>query len=234
MKGTAKKMKSRKGIPLCREGHGKKDEIRKGIPLCREGHGKKDERSFFMKFNTLSKTLCLILCAGALTGCSAAQPQAGTAETAAQTVQNDLSQGSTTDSATQNPGDLSQGSNGTASLDEPEPKNSEELLDTALVTGYVTDFSSTSLQMMASQSEAGGDILKTPASDSATDEPPVTVRYADGCIFQTARIQMSNGALTLENISADTIKKSMDIAIYGERQSDGTILAKKVFVLQFT
>ena len=45
---------------------------------------------------------------------------------------------------------------------------------------------------------------------------------------------MSNGALTLENISADTIKKSMDIAIYGERQSDGTILAKKVFVLQFT
>lgn len=111
------------------------------------------------------------------------------------------------------------------------PANAEELLDSATTSGEVTAFSDTGLTLNPlSVTDAGAAIM---AVDSENAENLLTVHYLENCTFQLARINQSTGALALETASAADIKKETSIAVYGEADESGAILAKQIFLIRY-
>ena len=60
-----------------------------------------------------------------------------------------------------------------------------------------------------------------------------TVFYDEGCIFQSANIDSSTGAVELKAAAASDVKKSTPVYVYGETQDDGKIHAAKVLITRF-
>ena len=111
------------------------------------------------------------------------------------------------------------------------PASAEELLDSATTSGEVTAFSDTGLTINPlSVTDAGAAIM---AADSENAENLLTVNYLENCTFQLARISQSTGALTLETASAADIKKETSVAVYGETDVSGAILAEQIFLIRY-
>ena len=71
------------------------------------------------------------------------------------------------------------------------------------------------------------------AADSENAENLLTVNYLENCTFQLARISQSTGALTLETASAADIKKETSVAVHGETDESGAILAEQIFLIRY-
>ena len=111
------------------------------------------------------------------------------------------------------------------------PDNADELLSSASACGDVAAFSDTGLTLNPlSETEVGAAIMSV---DSENAENLLTVNYMENCTFQLARINQSTGVLAIETASAADIKKETSVAVYGETNASGAILAEQIFLIRY-
>ena len=168
-----------------------------------------------MKHTKITVGFATLLCIFSLAGCQGKpQNQPVKAETEMQQTQTEQAQ---QESSETHPNNV--------------PASAEELLDSATTSGEVTAFSDTGLTINPlSVTDAGAAIM---AADSENAENLLTVNYLENCTFQLARISQSTGALTLETASAADIKKETSVAVYGETDESGAILAEQIFLIRY-
>lgn len=61
-----------------------------------------------------------------------------------------------------------------------------------------------------------------------------TVRYDENCEFQIAEIDGTTGAAQITPCDASEVKKQTNIAIFGEKQESGEILAVKIVIMRYS
>ena len=167
-----------------------------------------------MKHMKLVTTTLALICALPLAGC-------GTSNSG-QTAKHEP----TAYNQTENPSD---GEN-TNTSDETAT-NLDDLLETVLLRGSVADFQDGSFQVVPDQDD--GQMIKAAAEGMENSMESTTVSYDEGCIFQSANIDSSTGAVELKAAAASDVKKSTPVYVYGETQDDGKIHAAKVLITRF-
>lgn len=169
-----------------------------------------------MKHTKITVGFATLLCIFSLAGCQS-KPQNQPVETETEMQQTNTVSEPQQESSETHPNNV--------------PASAEELLNSATVSGEVTAFSDTDLTLNPlSTTDAGAAIM---AVDSENAENLLTVNYLENCTFQLARINQSTGALSLETASAADIKKETSIAVYGEADESGAILAKQIFLIRY-
>ena len=166
-----------------------------------------------MKRLKFTKAILILACAASLAGCGNLQKDAGT----------DVS------SYSQNP-DSGQ------STDTSDASNdAQELLDSAVLIGSVTDFQEGSFQVMADRTEDNGQtaVGAAPGMESESGMESTTVSYGEDCVFQIADIDINTQAVNLEDADSSDVKKSTSVAVYGETQENGEIHAAKVLITRY-
>lgn len=109
--------------------------------------------------------------------------------------------------------------------------NLDVLLETVLLRGSVADFQDGSFKVVPDEDD--GQMIIAAAEGMESSMESTTVSYDETCIFQTANIDSSTGAVELEAATASDVKKSTPVYIYGETQDDGEIHATKVLITRF-
>lgn len=62
----------------------------------------------------------------------------------------------------------------------------------------------------------------------------ITVRYDETCQFQIAEIDGTTGAAQFTESSAAEVKKQTSVAVFGEKQDSGEILATKILITRYS
>ena len=163
-----------------------------------------------MKRLKFTKAILILACAASLAGCGNIQKDTGTDAPS-----------------------YSQNSDG----DQPTDTSNEAqaLLDSAALVGSVTDFQEGSFQVMADQTKDNGQtaVGAAPGMESESGMESTTVSYGEDCVFQIANIDTSTQAVDLEDAASSDVKKSTEVAVYGETQENGEIHAAKVLITRF-
>ena len=172
-----------------------------------------------MKYLKFTKAILILTCAASLAGCGSARTDAG-ADASSYSQNPDGDQSADTADAS----DVSDISN-----------DAQELLDSAVLIGSVTDFQVGSFQVMADRTKDNGQtaVSAAPSMESESSMESTTVSYGEDCTFQIADIDSSTGTVDLEDAASSDVKKSTSVAVYGETQENGEIHAEKVLITRF-
>ena len=172
-----------------------------------------------MKYSKFTKAILILTCAASLTGCGNARTDAG-ADASSYSQNPDGDQSADTADAS----DVSDISN-----------DAQELLDSAVLIGSVTDFQEGSFQVMADRTEDNGQtaVGAAPGMESESGMESTTVSYGEDCVFQIANIDINTQAVNLEDASSSDVKKSTSVAVYGETQENGELHAAKVLITRY-
>lgn len=176
-----------------------------------------------MKHFKLMKAALLLTCAVSLAGC-AGSPKGEEPNT------EPISQ-----SQSESPKDREVSSLQTETDTEDVDMNG--LLDEANVSGTIDDFQDGSFQVLPTRIEDNGEI-GIQAADGMADgmegsAEKITVSYGEGCTFEYARIDTATGRAKLQAADSQAIKKSTQVAVYGEQQDSGEIKATRVLILNY-
>lgn len=166
-----------------------------------------------MKHLKFTKAILILACAASLGGCGNIRKETG----------------ADAPSYSQNP-------DGDQSADTSNASNdAQELLDSAVLVDSVAEFQEGSFQVMANQTKDNGQtaVGAAPGMESESGMESTTVSYEEDCVFQIANIDTSTQAVNLENASSSDVKKSTEVAVYGEKQENGEIHATKVLITRF-
>ena len=106
------------------------------------------------------------------------------------------------------------------------------LLDEANVSGTIDDFQDGSFQVLPTRIEDNGELGIQAADGMEDSAEKITVSYGEGCTFEYARIDTATGRAQLQTDS-QAIKKSTQVAVYGEQQDGGEIKAVRVLILNY-
>lgn len=112
--------------------------------------------------------------------------------------------------------------------------NINELLNTATATGNVTEFSDGILQILPEITKDEGQTMMQAAPGMDEGMETITVRYDETCQFQIAEIDGTTGAAQFTEGSAAEVKKQTSIAVFGEKQDSGEILATKILITRYS
>lgn len=166
-----------------------------------------------MKYLKFTKAILILTCAASLAGCGSARTDAG-ADASSYSQNTDCGQSADTSDAS---------------------NDAQELLDSAVLIGSVTDFQEGSFQVMADRTEDNGQtaVGAAPGMESESGMESTMVSYGEDCVFQIANIDTSTQAVDLEDASSSDVKKSTSVAVYGEAQENGEIHAAKVLITRF-
>lgn len=178
-----------------------------------------------MRHTKTAKTMILLLCAALLTGCgtNGKERETTSQENAADTSPDGKEE--TTGSDSENAAPLADTSSTEQSV------NLDDLLNTAVLRGSVSDFQDGSFQVVPDQDD--GQLLMSAAPGMEDDMESTKVSYGEDCVFQTAHIESATGTVILEAASASDVKKSTNVYVYGTVQENGEIHATKVLILRF-
>lgn len=171
-----------------------------------------------MKNLKLTTVILTLLCAISLAGCSNPHNEGKNPEMPAFT-QNE------------NPSDSNDMN--TSDVDEKNPENAEELLSAANLNGSVADFQSGSFQVVQTLISEDGQVAADAAPGAEGNMESINVYYEEDCVFQIANINSATGEVNLEDASAEDIKKSTNVSVYGEWQENGEIHAVKVILTRY-
>ena len=163
-----------------------------------------------MKHLKFTKAILILACAASLGGCGNIRKETG----------------ADAPSYSQNPDDGQSTNTST---------EAQTLLDSAVLVGSVTDFQEGSFQAMANQTKDNGQtaVGAAPGMESESGMESTTVSYEEDCVFQIANIDTSTQAVDLEDAASSDVKKSTEVAVYGETQENGEIHATKVLITRF-
>lgn len=107
------------------------------------------------------------------------------------------------------------------------------LLDEANVSGTIDDFQDGSFQVLPTRIEDNGELGIQAADGMEDSAEKITVSYGEGCTFEYARIDTATGRAQLQAADSQAIKKSTQVAVYGEQQDGGEIKAARVLILNY-
>ena len=183
-----------------------------------------------------TKGMLAVLCALALAGCGSAgkeQQGAGGKENLNREEPKTAGESDTdTNSASQNP----DSTDGVSSKEEEngDPATHEELINEAAVTGSVTQFQDGMFLVASDNQNADGGQIAIGAAEGYEDAADsVTVRCGADCVFRIASLDINTGDIRYEDADREDVKESTDVAVLGERQASGEILARRVYIIRY-
>lgn len=107
----------------------------------------------------------------------------------------------------------------------------DQLLNDAQLRGSVTATSGATLQV--NPVEDDGETAVQAVANDEDDQSGVVADIAGGCVFEIATIDTATGDVRTEPTEAAAVKQETDVAIYGDWQKDGHILATKIYLLRY-
>lgn len=121
--------------------------------------------------------------------------------------------------------------------DEPAPPSSaasegDQLIDSADLLGSVIQVDAG--RVTVQPTEMDGDIAMQAADGQADASTATTVQLGDACTFACADIETASGEVTTMPATAADVKRQSDVAVFGEKQADGSILATHVVIVRYT
>lgn len=110
----------------------------------------------------------------------------------------------------------------------------DELLNDAVLKGTVTAFSDGAFQVSPMLEKDNGQTAISVDPDQVESMEQITVRYEEDCQFQIAEIDASTGDARFAESNAAEVKKQTNIAVFGEKQESGEILATRVLITRYS
>lgn len=121
---------------------------------------------------------------------------------------------------------------GTASAPTAAASEGDQLLDSADLLGSIVSVAGESLTVQPV--EVDGDLAMQAADSSDNAENGTHVQLGAQCSVETAVIDTASGNVTMTPATAAEMKCQCEVAIFGETQHDGSILASRVVLLTYT
>ena len=174
------------------------------------------------------KGIALALCMLSLTGCGAVNSQNENMENISESGNN---------SATETENQTEKEEKEKNQNQQEETKDSSDmdtLLTQAVLQGSVAEFSDGVIQVVPQKEKDGGETLMQAAPGQEGSLEQTTVRYDENCEFQIAEIDGTTGAAQITPCDASEVKKQTNIAIFGEKQESGEILAVKIVIMRYS
>lgn len=164
------------------------------------------------------KGMAVALCLVSMTGCGAAETP-GTDSGNVPVVEENQQAGNNGETSTE---------------DTSDTTNLNALLDSAVLKGTVTEFSDGVFQVLPMIEKDGGQTAMEAAPGQEEGMEQITVRYEESCQFQIAEINASTGAAQFVESNAAEVKKQTSIAVFGEKQESGEILATRILITRYS
>lgn len=182
-----------------------------------------------MKNRRTITVTAILLCALALTGCQGSVAgQNGEGDTAAQSREETQAEGGMTAQSQENNGTTVQ-----SREENQNPQNLDEMQASATLIGSVSDFQDGSFRVIPEQSTEDTAIQAAAGYESESGMDSIAVSYGEDCLFQIAGISTTTGEIELKDASAEDVKKSAGVAVYGDTQENGEIHAVKVLITRY-
>lgn len=121
---------------------------------------------------------------------------------------------------------------GTASQPVAAISEGDQLIDSADLLGSVI-FVDTG-QFTVQLTEMDGDIAMQTAEGHEDAGAAAIVQWHADCTFENAVIDAASGSVTTTPATAEDVKRQSDVAVFGDTQADGSILATRVVIVQYT
>lgn len=172
-------------------------------------------------------TVAVVLCIASLTGCGSADTLETDQISAPVVEQNPQTEKGSEHTQQENAGTSSQ-------EESSQSGNIDDLLNTAAATGNVTEFSDGILQVLPEITKDEGQTMLQAAPGMEEGMRTITVRYDETCQFQIAEIDGTTGAAQFTESSAAEVKKQTSVAVFGEKQDSGEILATKILITRYS
>lgn len=192
---------------------------------CKIGH---IERSIdFMRKAKFVKGIALALCMVSLTGCGAVNSQNENTKNSSDSENNPVAEpGKQTEKETRQETE--------SQYKETEQSfNMDTLLEQAVLQGSVAEFSDGVIKVVPQEEKDEGQTLMQAAFGEEGSLEQTTVRYDENCEFQIVEVDGTTGAAQMTPCDASEVKKQTDVAVFGEKQDSGEILAGKIFIMRY-
>lgn len=109
----------------------------------------------------------------------------------------------------------------------------DQLIDSADLLGSVSARGDGQLTVQPQNNEKEGTAMVR-APGSGTSDSDVCVHYDNTCRFERATIDTTTGAVQTEKVSAEDVKTSSSVAIFGKTQDDGSMQATRIVILTYS
>lgn len=107
----------------------------------------------------------------------------------------------------------------------------DRLIDSADLIGSVTSVEADGFAVQPTETD--GDIAMQAAEDNVAAGTGTRVQLGEDCSVERAVIDVASGAVTTTAASAADVQRGAYVAVFGDTQADGSILATRVVIVQY-
>ena len=107
----------------------------------------------------------------------------------------------------------------------------DRLIDSADLIGSVTSVEADGFAVQPTETD--GDIAMQAAEDNDAAGAGTRVQLGEDCSVERAVIDVASGAVTTTAASAADVQRGDYVAVFGDTQADGSILAMRVVIVQY-
>lgn len=107
----------------------------------------------------------------------------------------------------------------------------DRLIDSADLIGSVTSVEADGFGLQPTETD--GDIAMQAAEDSDAAGAGTRVQLGEDCSTERAVIDVASGAVTTTAAAAADVQRGAYVAVFGDTQADGSILATRVVIVQY-
>lgn len=123
-------------------------------------------------------------------------------------------------------------SEGTAPPQAATASEGDQLIDSADLIGSVTSVEAG--QLTVQPAEMDGDIAMQAADGHEDASTATIVQLRSDCTFEHAAIDVASGDVTATHATATDVQRQSDVAVFGDMQADGSILASRVVIVRYS
>ena len=107
----------------------------------------------------------------------------------------------------------------------------DRLIDSADLIGSVTSVEADGFALQPTETD--GDIAMQAAEDNDAAGAGTRVQLGEDCSTERAVIDVASGAVTTTAAAAADVQRGAYVAVFGDTQADGSILAMRVVIVQY-
>lgn len=107
----------------------------------------------------------------------------------------------------------------------------DRLIDSADLIGSVTSVEADGFALQPTETD--GDIAMQAAEDNDAAGAGTRVQLSEDCSVERAVIDVASGAVTTTAAAAADVQRGAYVAVFGDTQADGSILARRVVIVQY-
>lgn len=107
----------------------------------------------------------------------------------------------------------------------------DRLIDSADLIGSITSVEADGFALQPTETD--GDIAMQAAEDNDAAGAGTRVQLGEDCSVERAVIDVASGAVTTTAASAADVQRGDYVAVFGDTQADGSILAMRVVIVQY-